>query len=323
MAGQGTVLRVALAGPQPVEAFNLTSPGARLRGTVVPSDGGGLSSLTLDGWGELLYRANQLEPPPAGEWSGRAPLLWPAVGRNFTPQALLAETPACCFEHDRVVYDLPIHGFARHRAWRPVAHRGDLRHAAVTLELADDDDTRAVYPWRFCLRMPHALSDTAYECTVEVESSEALWFCIGNHLTLALPADRFDRVTCACNTTQRLEINRHSLCSGETTPLDFSAGLPLATGGWLLNGVFGAPDGEPWMRVSVPDGPAVTVRQRVDEGAEHVAPGDWLFVVYGNREKSYYCPEPWIGRPNGLQDGRGVVKLPAGAGFSWTMRVEV
>ena len=60
-----------------------------LRATIVPQRGAELASLQVrhrGGWVELLHRA--LDFSPTDEWQGRAPLLWPAVGRNFTPTQL-------------------------------------------------------------------------------------------------------------------------------------------------------------------------------------------------------------------------------------------
>lgn len=320
--GSSATVSIGGGGPAGTNLVIMGSPGGRVVAHVAPAAGGELSSLAVEPYGELLYRADDFAPPPPGEWRGRAPLLWPAVGRNFTPAALRAATPQCCFERDGVVYDLPIHGFARDRAWNIVDVFADQETAGVRLTLRDDEASRRVYPWPFELSSVWRVHERGVSQTVEVRSSATIPFGIGNHLTVRVPTDRFDATRVACSATVRLELDDHSLLNGEETPIDLAAGEPLTTP-WLLNGVFGRIVGDPVMTVSCPGGPVVTVKQEVDRGAPHVAAEDRLFVVYGNRERGYYCPEPWIGRPNGLQTGQGVVVLPAGEVFSWTMSVEV
>lgn len=39
-------------------------------------------------WMELLHRAMTTDEPDS-EWRGRAPQLWPAVGRNYMPDQVL------------------------------------------------------------------------------------------------------------------------------------------------------------------------------------------------------------------------------------------
>lgn len=304
-----------------VQGFQLTSPDGRLTVDVAPQDGGGLGSLRL-GKRELLYRADTFGPPPPGEWMGRAPLLWPAVGRNFTAAALRADHPECCFELDGTVYNLPIHGFTRHKVWTPVETGSDDQAAWVVVSLADDDETRRVYPFDFQLQTTHRVENGAVESTVLIQSSGELPFGIGNHLTVNLPAPpKFAEAVLKGTPTKRLLLDPNSLLNGESEPIELTDGLPLSDPR-LLNAVLGGIEGEPRLELTWPDGLTMTVSQRVGAGATHVRDEDWLFVLYGNESKRYFCPEPWIGRPNGLQTGDGIVRLPAGERFEWTMRLE-
>lgn len=304
-----------------VEGYRLVSPSGRLSACIAPSRGAELSSLVLRDYGELLYRANDYRDPPEGQWRGRAPFLWPAVGRNFTDQVVTRPDRQCCFEHQGIVYDLPIHGFARDAAWGPVRTVSDVEAAELTVLLADSRPTREIYPWSFRLRLTHRLTDEAYTAEFHVDSANGLWFGLGNHITLALPTESYDETRVTCTATRRLELNEYSLLNGEETPVELWDAF-LAEDA-MLNAVFGGIEGHPVMRVEIPDGPCVVVQQDVSEGGELVSPEDRLFVVYGDRAKGYYCPEPWLGRPNGLQTGSGVVKLPPATPFCWTMTVAV
>lgn len=53
----------------------------RLEAIISPTLGANLLSLKHDGQ-ELLHRGADISPPPDGGWDGKAPLLWPAVGRQ-------------------------------------------------------------------------------------------------------------------------------------------------------------------------------------------------------------------------------------------------
>lgn len=45
------------------------------------------------------------------------------------------------------------------------------------------------------------------------------------------------------------------------------------------------------------------------------------FVMWGEAEKQYICPEPWLGVPNSLNTGKGSVHLGAGETFEWTFSI--
>ncbi len=322
MASSASVTPVALRGGGE-DGVLLRSPSGRIAATVAPFDGGAVSSLMVAGRGELLYRANAFEPPAAGEWSGRMPLLWPCVGRNFTPERLATGATDCCFERDGRVYDLPIHGFARHREWVQVRDAADAASASVTLALSDDAASRAVYPWPFALELTHTVTDQALTSIVTIRSEVDLPFTIGNHITLTLPAGpTYGDVVMATNATAAHELIKPGFVTGQTHPVALSDGVRLSDHAWR-DTVLGEIQGAPCMSVTWPDGFRVTVSQSVGAGAEFVPPECLLFVMYGNPERAYYCPEPWIGWPNALQTGRGLINLPAGQPFEWTMTVDL
>ncbi|MCC7490971.1 MAG: hypothetical protein IT204_01410 [Fimbriimonadaceae bacterium] len=304
----------------PGSGYELVGPGGGLTAQVAPADGGQVSGLQWSGYGELLYRANQFAPPPAGQWSGRAPLLWPAVGRNFTPAALAQAEPQCCFERDGVVYDLPIHGFARLLPWTVTDCGCTSDSAWITQALAADDGTRAVYPWDFSLTKRHAIGANWWECRVTVSGPQPLGFGIGNHLSVQLPPGGLAQSTLSGSVTGRHDLARTGLLSGSVAPLELRSPVPLTDPAWH-NAVLENAGPEAWLTVTFPAGQRLTVGQAITQGEKYVETEDVLFVLYGNPAHDYYCPEPWIGWPNGLQTGRGAVELPAGATFEWVMRV--
>lgn len=105
-------------------------------GAAVKADGAELCSL-CDGEGrELLWQAG-----PA--WPRHAPVLFPIVGRLADDRLL----------HEGRTYRLTQHGFARDRRFTLVEHTA----ASCRLVLADDADTRALYPFAFRLEIAFAL----------------------------------------------------------------------------------------------------------------------------------------------------------------------
>ena len=305
-----------------LEGWRLTGPGGLVQADICPAAGAEVSGLRLGTMGEVLYRANQFEPPPEGQWRGRAPLLWPAVGRNFTPAAIATGDPACGFDHGGQHYPLPIHGFARDLAWDVLGHGADSDSGWMRCGITDTAETRAVYPWPFTVEVEHRVDAQGLNSTVSITSSDELPFCIGNHLTVIVPGDQFESTTIEANVSIQHLLTDFALLSGESLPADLSQPQPLSDERWL-NTVLGGIGGPARMTVRWPDGSSLQVGQDVVEGESLVDPADWLFVLYGNRELGYFCPEPWIGRPNGLQDPTGRVTLPAGGTFAWRLSLRM
>jgi galactose mutarotase-like enzyme len=99
--------------------------------------GAELQRLTASDGRELLWDGD-----PAF-WSGRAPILFPIVGT-------VSDDHYRCGGQS---YALPRHGFARRRTFSLIEHRSD----SATLRLESDDQTRALWPFAFCLDMIFAI----------------------------------------------------------------------------------------------------------------------------------------------------------------------
>ncbi|OAN65960.1 aldose 1-epimerase family protein [Sphingomonas sp. TDK1] len=124
---------------------------ARLTAAINPH-GAELSSLRDPAGRELMTDAD-----PAF-WSGRAPLLFPIVGR------LVADR----YRLDGRDYSLPQHGFARRRDFA-LAEQGADR---VTFRLEDDAETRAVYPFAFTLDATYRLDDATLWIEIAVTNRD-------------------------------------------------------------------------------------------------------------------------------------------------------
>ena len=119
----------------------------RLRAAINPF-GAELSSLREHDGGELMTDAD-----PAF-WSGRAPLLFPIVGRLVDD----------CYRLDGKDYPLPQHGFARRQGFDLVEQAADR----AVFRLTDNEATRAVYPFAFALDAAFTLTGMTLAIDVTV-----------------------------------------------------------------------------------------------------------------------------------------------------------
>ena len=90
-------------------------------------------------------------------WSGRAPLLFPIVGRLKGDRYRLAGRD----------YPLPQHGFARRQPFEPIEQTA----SRAVLRLASNDDTRAVYPFEFTLDAAYAIEDATLSIEITVANA--------------------------------------------------------------------------------------------------------------------------------------------------------
>ena len=135
----------------------------------VDSAGAQLMSLTLDG-GEYLWQRDERF------WPRCAPVLFPIVGNIRNDRADSAQGE---IKFGR-------HGLARNYEHDLIA-RGD---DSLTYELVSSDDTRAKYPYDFCLRMTYRIVDDALEQEFYVENTGdvTLPFVVGGHPAFNVPA---------------------------------------------------------------------------------------------------------------------------------------
>jgi galactose mutarotase-like enzyme len=293
--------------------MSITEPvrigGPFLTATVSPM-GAELQSLHDPSAGELLWQGD-----PA-VWTGRAPLLFPIVGR------LVDDT----YRIDGVAYHLPQHGFARRRTFSLVA----AGTSSATFRLEDDAETRAVYPFPFRLDMSYAIEgrSLAMTATISNTGTAQLPASFGYHPGFAWPlpygGDRGDHVM-EFERPEPAPITRPDadgllLPEGEASPLDggrlaLSDDL-LARGALVFTElasrrlVYGVP-GRTRLAVDFPDTPHLGIWTK---------PG---------ARAAYVCIEPWQGYADmrgfagDFADRPGVVRLAPGEPRSFRMIVSI
>ena len=141
----------------------------------VDSHGGELVSLRDAAGTEYIWNGD-----PAF-WPGRNPLLFPIVGNLKDGRVLFHGQP----------YEMSRHGFARDREFT-VADRGE---EFVELELRQDADTLARYPFPFSLRVRHQLLEGGFatQFTVTNTGEAPMPFCIGAHTAFRCPLHKGER----------------------------------------------------------------------------------------------------------------------------------
>ena len=303
-----------------------------LRAGVVPACGAELASLQVrrgNEWVELLYRA--LDYSPAEGWPGRAPLLWPAVGRTFTePQQeeirrTGVEQLIGTWVDGDMVRPIPRHGFAKDRPWELIESSSDEQAARATLRLRSDAFTREMYPFDFEMLMTAEVSGGVLRMIHRVEShTDGMFWDAANHLSLRMPfggEGGFDELVFTTPATQQLTINDLSLFDGGSLPVDARGGVSLGDPRWHNTVLSGFPKGEYWAEVRDPKSFTLRVSQTL-EPADKVAPEWMLFVLWGEPSMNLFCPEPWVGGPNSFNTREGLVTLAKGEVGTWTMGVE-
>ncbi|MGY3616782.1 aldose 1-epimerase family protein [Bradyrhizobium sp. USDA 10063] len=135
---------------------------------MIKAAGAELCSLkTADGL-ELLWQAGP-------EWPRHAPLLFPIVGRLKNDG----------LRHKGKIYPMTQHGFARDQRFEWVARED----ASCKLVLADNDATRARYPFAFRLEVTYAARGADLEVTFEIANpgDETLPASLGGHPAFGWP----------------------------------------------------------------------------------------------------------------------------------------
>jgi len=268
--------------------------------------GAELSSLKDAKGRELMTDAN-----PAF-WGGRAPLLFPIVGR-VNGDALRVDGQS---------YPMPKHGFARKSPFALVTHSADQ----AQFRLTDSAATRAAYPFAFQLDVTFAVEGASVLTKVAIfnPAAEPLYTSFGFHPAFAWPlpygAPRMDhRVRFASAEPGRLKaITADGLIAAE------DRASPVADNEILLTDALFADDALVWdpvtaqgLRYGPPTGPALDIS----------FPNTPRLGIWTKPGAAFVCIEPWhgIADPAGFtgdyRDKPGVFAVAPGETWRCSMRV--
>lgn len=315
---------------QAVKLIRLRAPGGGLQAYIAPAHGADLAGLEVrhaGRWSELLYRG--MDYRPTDGWTGKAPILWPAVGRNF-PRAADAGGQGDGLGwvlHGRI-YPLPIHGFARDRPWR-VLRRGACDGSVfLALALNDDEQTRTMYPFGFALTTEYRIwRQTLYiRQAVHARHSnrDPMPFSIGNHMTFRIPLQPGNdpgQTTISTPATEQVITDGSGRPTGEILPVSYARPRVLSSLKPLTPlSLSGYAAGREWVRLQDRSGFAITIAHFEDRRPRGTPV---LFNLWGDAAHGYFAPEPWVGKQNSLATGDGAIVLRPGDTYRWMIAVRV
>lgn len=245
----------------------------------VESMGAQLKSVSAGGRGYLW------QGDPA-IWNGRAPNLFPYVGR-LTGDAYTLEGRT---------YHMPHHGFAKLTDFA----LGERRSDAVTLTMSDTEETRAMWPYAFSFSVTFALAGASLAVTYRVENRDGrvMRFGLGAHPGFNVPLEAGKAFTdyrltfaqpCRPN---RVELSPAYMISGQETlfPLEEDRALPLSHDLFDHDAV-------------ILKHAARSVTLSAGEGSRGVRldfPGMGYLGIWHkpHTQAPYVCLEPWVSLPS-------------------------
>ncbi|HEY0624303.1 aldose 1-epimerase family protein [Sphingomonas sp.] len=244
-------------------------------------------------------------------WAGRAPLLFPIVGK----------LNGDIYRLDGHEYALPQHGFARRREFTLIEQTADR----AVFRLTDDDITRAVYPFAFSLDAAFTLNGAtlAMKITVTNRGDVPMPASFGFHPAFAWPLPGSEAKEAHRIVFERDEpapLNR--IEGGLIGPADRATPVESDTL-WLRDDLF-THDALVW------ESPASRSLRYGCEGGPELAiafPGMPTLALWTKPGARFLCIEPWQGHadPAGfageIRDKPGMLLLEPGERRAFAMSV--
>ncbi len=244
-------------------------------------------------------------------WTGRAPVLFPIVGR-LNGDVLRV---------DGVAYPMKQHGFARRMAFAVTGHDADR----ATFRLTDNPDTHAAYPFPFVLEIGFAIDAATLTVDVRIANPGAtpLPASFGWHPAFAWPlpyghSKEAHRVTFAVDETGPLTLLNDGLTTPEPQPSPVEGRmLSLDDALFERDALIWNPVRSQAVRYGAPHGPSLDI----------AFPDTPQLGIWTKPGAHFLCIEPWhgIADPQGFvgdfRDKPGVFEIAPGA--DWTCSASV
>lgn len=272
----------------------------------VDSEGAQLLSLSLDGR-EYLWQGDERW------WPRRAPVLFPIVGALRDDRCTTAQGPAHMAQH----------GIARTREHAVAGATDD----SVTFYLADDEDTRAQWPYAFSLSMTYGFCDGALAQTFSVTNTGdvPMPFQLGGHPAFNVPVDGSDGEGFEDCVLEFAEPWSYETPTITNRLIDWSARVPVVEESKVLPLSHRLFDHDALVLRNVPDN-MMRLRDTVSgHGMEVRFPGfEYCGIWSAAGDAPFVAIEPWTGTATGTDEGdameekRGVTVLEPGKTFERT-----
>ena len=295
---------------------------------ISPTDGAELCSLVFGDSSEsheLLYRGNDWTP--ISGWPGRAPWLWPVAGRTYSrfgegggplPESINS------WECGGLVLPIVHHGFARFRQWSASTPTCDAGAATVSARLDSTLEDRDSFPYDYCLETIASVSGSVATLSMSVSAGTGnhgpMPFTIGQHLTFDFSSwwggDWLQGSLCGAGSLG-WGVDGHNMAGD---PVRFTTQPIPLTDPLLANALIPAVPGKPVELVSLDKKKKMTLSLNASSLPSRDAA---LWVVHRDTQGRYFCLEPWVGWPNGLNTGRGRVLVNPGDTWQMSLRIDM
>lgn len=256
---------------------------------------------------------NYLWNADARYWAKHSPVLFPIVGSLVSNR----------YEYKGHHYTLSRHGFARERVFNVVTQEEDK----VVFALESDDNTKAVYPFDFELRLEYELKEATLSCTYKVSNkgAEEMFFSVGGHPAFALPLEA------------GLVYEDYYLAFERAEPL-----LRYKLQDGLISGkteIVPSDEGRVMLHPSLFYEDAIVLKHLTSELVTLQSPksshglrfhfsGFPYLGIWAAKDAPFVCIEPWcghadfVGHNQQLETKEGIEKLAPGATWQRTWKVE-
>ncbi|WP_158964939.1 aldose 1-epimerase family protein [Chachezhania sediminis] len=228
----------------------------------------------------------------AAFWTGRAPVLFPIVGRA-------ADDRVAVRDHEAT---MPQHGFARRSTFELVDQTDTTCHHV----LRASDATRAVYPAEFALHLTYRLDGRTVHCDATVENlgDAPMPFGLGFHPAFLWPVPGAGDAPHAvvldgAGLPDRRRLN-DGLLESAPIPGPFRDGRLLLDHALFEDGALVFPNGSAGLRYGPEEGPglAFTFRNLPD------------LALWQPPGAPFVCIEPWHGTASYVGDGPQIADRP-------------
>ncbi|MCC5898635.1 MAG: aldose epimerase [Phormidium sp. BM_Day4_Bin.17] len=274
--------------------YILSDDSAQAQLEIVP-ERGGLVTRWQVGDRDILYFDAERFANPELSVRGGIPILFPICGN----------LPNNTYTHEGTSYSLKQHGFARDLPWTVGESRTD-KSASLTLELASNEETLAVYPFEFHLSFTYRLHGHTLEIVQRYSNpseDQILPFSCGLHpyfqvpdksqLRFHLPSHQYwDQLDGTLHDfDNRFNFERKEIDVAFTQLQSQSASVYDCKQGFTLN-------------------------------LEYSTPFSTL-VFWAVQGKDYYCLEPWSAPRNALNTGDRLIHVHPRSSLEMLVRLDV
>ena len=255
----------------------------------------------------LLWFEGDKKPLDTSWLHGGMPLLFPFAGWVWDGDRKGA------YHHGDKHYSMPIHGFAHYHEWDAVITEG----SKLSLVLLDTEDSRAIFPWKFKLQQEWRVSqqELIYQVTVKnlgylaCKGPRKMPLSLGLHPYFSAAAFPYEQVC--------LESHARSFCAVNTKGKAGEEQQVKQTISWDLkedlhhNAILcNFPQAEAQSLLKTDS------LQLMIEG--HGDPSTGCMVTWSDRQGRYFCLEPWMGKPDALNEDDGLKWLSEGESLTWS-----